>query len=332
MFVTPESKRPGVLVAVVSGGRPRLKERPTAKYFDSLAQYGLKPVWVVSEKDAETYERDDHEMIVYPYDWAFEYALNHWTDVQLPPTEAPVLGGFPGREWACLEAERRGCWSVMQLDDNIVEIGVARGGRASNEYCRANGGLSMFVDLLSAVALSTNARMVGAQLKSVTDRAVIARKGFPYSMFVERVGEGREHWHGPFEDDIIHAFQYGGRPDGVTSAVMPVLRYMKCSKVKGGLRTIYDHSRSAQLQRMFPEAAKISIHKSRSNGRGGPRVFHSMTKDAIKNPLTVHDRDLFIQVKKRVEQIYTDWYQLELKYAKEKARRRTAKVAKKVGI
>jgi len=60
--------------------------------------------------------------------------------------------------------------------------------------------------------------MVGANLDAIPYvKLQIARAGFTYSMFVEKVGPGREPWYGPFEDDITHAFQYGIRADGAHS-------------------------------------------------------------------------------------------------------------------
>lgn len=329
MFVTPEAKRAGLLVAVISGGRSKLYQRPTAKLLAALQDFApAGVVWIVNEHDAGEYERDGLPFAVYPDDWAFEYAKAHWTDIQLPPETAKALGAFPGREWACLEAERRGCWGVMQLDDNIVQISVARGGGAAARYCYRNGGIALHADLLSAVALSTNGRMVGAHLQSAArERPAIARAGFPYSCFVEKVGPGREHWHGPYEDDIIQAFQYGTRADGATAAVVSAVRYMKDSKTTGGLRTIYDHSRSVQLQRMFPESAAIRVMKSRSNGRGEPRVFHKMSAGAIRNQLRVTDPELFAAVKARIEEILVEWHAEDQASAREKVARRVAQAA-----
>ena len=66
MFVTSETDREGLLVAVISGGRPRLSERPTAKFLKDLEESGFRNIiWVVSEKDAPSYERDDYEVCVY---------------------------------------------------------------------------------------------------------------------------------------------------------------------------------------------------------------------------------------------------------------------------
>ena len=40
-------------VAIISGGRPKLKQRPTARLLAPLKDAGIKNIaWVVSEKDA----------------------------------------------------------------------------------------------------------------------------------------------------------------------------------------------------------------------------------------------------------------------------------------
>jgi hypothetical protein len=303
MYVVNPERRAGLLVSVITGGRPKLEQRPTAAWLADLADYGIPAeniVWTVAEHHADGYERDKHPLLTYSTDWAFEYAREHWTAVDRQPEHGGFLGAFPGREFAALEAEKRGCWGVLQLDDNIKWLGVIH----DQEYGRLpllrRGGLAFTVDMLAAVALSTNSRMTGAQLsatigdrQSVRAAKTFARPGFPYSLFIETVGPGREHWHGPFEDDIMHALQYGRGAAGYTAALLPWLKYCKESTSNTGMRKVYDHTRAVALQRMFPDVAKIMIKSAKSNGRGGPRVFHHMLPGAVRNPLRVLDRELF---------------------------------------
>ncbi|CPR79340.1 GREB1-related protein [Mycobacteroides abscessus] len=325
--VTTPEQRGGLLVAVITGGRPNLAQRPTKLFLDQLKPFGLGDVvWVVDDRDAEGYETDEHDLAVYPRQWAFEYASEHWMGLERPDPDG-FFGAFPGREWACIEAERRGCWGVLQLDDNISRLSIPRGGRAAFATARENGGLGLFADLLAGVVLSTNGRMVGANLDSVPQAELqVARAGFPYSLFIERVGPDREHWYGPFEDDITHGFQYGTRADATTAAVLPLLRYMKESKSKTGMRAKYNHTRAVQLQRIFPESAKIRVQATLSNGRGQPRVFHKMLNGAIRNPLTVHDPALFDGVKTRLEGLLSDWELAHREVVRAKIERRMGKV------
>lgn len=331
-LVTTDAERAGLLVAVVSGDRPTLKERDTAKLLPPLHDLGVQgPVWVVSEEDAPRYERDEHELCVYPQAWAEEYARTHWTDIT-PMSESARLGPPPGREWACREAERRGCWGVLTLDDNIRRLAIIREGGTAATFILAEetlGGLYLYADLLAGVALSTNARMVGAYLNSIPavsrGNRVVARVGFPYSLYVERVGPGREEWYGPCEDDIIHAFQYANRPDGATAAIMPFLLYHKENLSKTGLRRIYDSTRSVGLQRMFPQGADVRVQKTHSNGRGDPRVFHKMKTDALRNPLVVTDHERYAAIRKTVEQVAALWYPAYLDGKRRKAVRRATR-------
>ena len=335
MFVTSDEQRGGLLVAVISGGRPKLMERPIARTFlDDLAGSGVADVvWVVSDKDAPGYERDDHPIVEYPSGWAYEYASRHWMQTTPPDRKTGFYGAFPGREWACLEAERRGCWGVLQIDDNVNRLSVPRGGAGAFAVARDHGGLAMFMDLIAAVALSTNGRMVGANLDAViTAEPTVARAGFPYSLFIEQVGEGREHWYGPFEDDITHAFQYGTRADGATAALLPMLRYSKESKSKSGMRAKYNHERSVQLQRIFPESAKVSVRATRSNGKGTPRVFHTMLPGAIRNPLTVHNPELFGAVREKLGRMVVEWNDAQLEANRDKVARRVAKAKTAVKV
>lgn len=327
MFVTSAEQRGGLLVAIITGGRPKLSQRPTRKLIPALRAAGVHDVvWVVSDKDAPDYERDDNDLAIYSADWAHEYAADHWMQ-PTPPEPGAFLGAFPGREWACLEAERRGCWGVLQLDDNIVRLSVAQGGGgAGSQVVDINGGAGLYADILAALALSTNGRMVGAQLDAVPEQqAILARPGFPYSMFIERVGDGREHWYGPFEDDITHAFQYGTRADGATSVVVPLTRYAKESKSKTGMRAKYNHERSVQLQRIFPESAKIGVRLTRANGQGEPRVFHTMTANAIRNPMTISDQQLYDSLRARFADLISEWRQLKHASNREKVMKRAAR-------
>lgn len=325
MFVTRSDQRSGLLVAVVSGMRPALEERPTARFLSDLHGFGVQDiVWVVSERHAHEYERDDHPLCVYPKDWAHDYAKSHWMLAAEP--DPGFLGAFPGREWACREAERRGCWGVLQLDDNLIRTVFPRDGWAGREVIARNGGLAVFVDLLIAVTLATNGRMVGAQLSSIPYvKLQLARAGFPYSVFIERVGAGREDWYGPYEDDITHAYQYGTRADAgsSTAIVMPLLRYKKEPSSKSAMRAYYDNTRAVSLQRIFPESAKVVIKQKRSNGMGTPRVYHTMSPHAIRNRLVVKDRELFTGVKHRVEELLPQWRELNAQRVREKVERRS---------
>jgi hypothetical protein len=308
MFATSSADRAGLLVAVITGGRPTLKARSTSRFLDECKAAGVADVvWVLNERHAETYERDDNPFVTYTDAWAYEYAAGHWMSPERPPEFGGFLGAFAGREAACREAERRGCWGVLQLDDNIVARYWQRATRGGKAVLNERGGYGFIVDVLVGLAKSTNARMVGAQLAAVSiSEHRVARTGFPYSSFIERVGPGREEWFGPFEDDITHALQYGDRADGATTALSPMLRYQKASAATGktkdlsGMRSQYGHERSKNLQRLNPHSTRVMVKAKTSNGRGEPRVFHQMPAGAIRNPLVVHDPVLFGRVADRL--------------------------------
>lgn len=324
MFVTSAEQRGGVLVAVITGGRPKLAQRHTRRHLPELKKAGFTNIcWVVAEHDAPQYERDEYDLAIYPTQWAHDYAAAHWMSTDPVPPPGGFVGAFAGREWACLEAERRGCWAVLQLDDNIASLSVARGSKAGCEVVRNNGGLALYADLLAATTAATNGRMVGAQLCAVPEvRIQTARPGFPYSLFIEQVGQGREHWYGPFEDDITHAFQYGTRYDGATAAIMPLIQYQKEHKSKSGMRGKYNHKRALQLQRIFPQSAKINVRKTHSNGRGQPRIFHTMTAGSIRNPLVVKNKALYRRVNDRLAGVMEEWAGLNQHYNQQKIRAR----------
>lgn len=325
-MLTPVDKRAGLLVAVITGGRPELKQRPTAKFLGDLKAAGFTNIcWVVAERDAHGYERDEHEMVVYPDRWAEEYAASHWMNTT-PYEPGTFYGAFVGREYACLEAERRGCWGVLQLDDNIVEVCMFKNTATGSRVLRENGGFAVFADVLACITLTTNGRMVGAQLTAVASSApTVSRPGFPYSCFVEEVGKGREHWFGPFEDDITHAFQYGVRADDATALVVPTLMYRKESSSKTGMRSKYNHERSVNLHRIFPQSARITAMTTKANGVAGKdneRVFHRMKAGAIETPQAVTDRASYSKVRDYLAGILEEYLSARKEDAKLKVQKR----------
>lgn len=333
MFVTSEADRAGIFVAVISGGRPALKDRPTHKFLAQLKEHGFTNIaWIVAEHHADEYERDEHEIVSYPSQWAADYAAEHWMHTDPVPGAGGFHGAFPGREWACLEAERRGCWAVLQLDDNIISLSMVmlRGG--GGKIVEEHGGLASHADFLAGFMKSTNGWMVGANLSSIPEpEKRVIRTGFCYSLFLERVGEGREHWYGPFEDDITHAFQYGTRADGAAPLLVPLINYTKESKSSSGMRKHYNHKRAVQLQRIFPESARIGVRRTTSNGLGDARVFHSMSPTAIRNPLVVKDKALYNQTVKRLNALLEVWAERSLEHNRAKIAGRIEKIKTKGG-
>lgn len=325
MWLLNDDERKGLLVAVITGGRPLLRQRPTAKFLKDLHAFVPKEniIWIAREDDAEKYERDEHEIVTYTQEWAFAYASEHWM-LTKKPERGGFYGAFVGREAACLEAEKRGCWGVLQLDDNITQIGLNGSRKADTEIIKRHGGLAFITDLLGATARTTNSRMTGAQLTAVNNvETKVARTGFPYSLFIETVGEGREHWYGPYEDDITHALQYGDQPS-TTATIVPSLRYKKESKSKSGMRAHYNHERAVQLQRIFPERAHLTITR-RANGMGDKRVFHKLAAGAVRNPLVIHHRERFQKIRERLTEVTRDWAQLSRKFNREKVTDRLEK-------
>ncbi len=328
MSVTQADLLAGILPAVISGGRPALKQRPVAKYLSGLRGITADPVWVVMDEQAAGYERDGHEIVTYSRDWAADYAASHWTALK-PPEDGGFFGAFPGREWACRTAEERGYWGVLQMDDNIDRISCFNSHAPARRIVMERGGLGMFADLLAAVTLSTNGWMTGAFLASVNPhyKHFVARPGFPYSLFLERVGEGRESWVGPFEDDITHAYQYAYSGTSATALIVNSLIYQKEAKSATGMRAHYNHERAVALQRMFPETAQITVLSRKSNGKGEPRVFHKMAPEALRTrtPLVITDPVLFAETKAYISDLAAQWYDEVIKGVRTRVEARAAR-------
>jgi hypothetical protein len=261
------------LVCIITGGRPALQDRPTRQFTDSLHAAGLSDVeWVIRKDQAPAYERDDLPLNIYPTTWASSYAKGQWRHPTAVWEPGGFFGAFPGREWAMRTAEDRGYSAVLQLDDNIDVIGLLNANQPAFRSVMNPGAL---LRLLAEVTLSTNSWMTGAQLSSVVPKGLTAlvRPGYPYSAFTERTGPGRMPYHGPFEDDIMHALEYGlyGGPHR-TAGVVDVIRYNKEHKARaGGMRSRYDASRGLEIANRYPQNVRIGM---------GPRT--SGTKDSAR--------------------------------------------------
>ena len=307
--VTPSELLRGVLPVVISGGRPRLAERKTARLLPALCGVTADPVWLVREDRALEYERDGFEVATFPRDEALSYARDHWMG---PRAFSPTafMGCFLEREWACRVARARGFWGVLQLDDNIRRLCVLGPFGACAKVARVNGGLALHADLLAAVTRSTNSAMTGARLEAVmttSEGLTFARAGFPYSLFLERVDvDDREPYYGYVEEDILHAYQIGANASRYTSSLVYPLTYLKqhTALQSSGMRVFYrSNARAAGLQRMAPEMARMIISGAHSNGQGGPRVFHKMLAGSIRTPLVIDDPQLYGAARDRVMEL-----------------------------
>lgn len=285
---------PRVLVAIITGGRAALSDRPTRQYVDSLRAAGFPDIeWVIREDHATAYERDDLPLNTYSVAWASEYARTHWRHPTAVYEPGGFFGAFTGREWAMRSAEERGFDAVLQMDDNVTTLGLLNCTQPAYRDALAAGEV---LRVLTDLCLSTNARMTGAQLNSVlpTGRVSTIRPGFPYSVFAERCGLGRMPYHGPFEDDIMHALEYGrnGGPNR-TAAVVDVIRYNKEYKGKGGMRTQYDATRGLEIARRYPENVRIGISRKSSSPRDNERGVRHFLRTKGFTPVRVLDPDRF---------------------------------------
>lgn len=281
-------------MAVISGGRPALKQRVTARNLPSLVAAGLSDVeWVVRSDQVDGYERDDHPVNVYPVDWADRYAREHWRHPSAVFVPGGFHGAFPGREWVMRSAETRGFDAVLQLDDNILNLGLINSQRPA---LRAGLSAGAMCALLVEFAASTNVAMCGAQLSQVPPtRLKTIRPGFPYSAFVEKTGPGRLPYHGPFEDDIMQAMEYGlhGGP-ARTTGVVEAMKYSKEYTSGSGMRRHYDATRGLEIARRYPANVTLKITRRTSSPRDRSRgVRHLLTTRGF-TPVRVTDRDRFL--------------------------------------
>lgn len=283
---------PRLLVCIISGGRPRPEQRPTDGYLRELQQLG--PVeYVVREDQAGDYTiPSDTTLNTYPVPWADEYAESHWRHPRAVFTPGGFHGAFTGREWAMRTAEERGFDAVLQLDDNINALGPINAN--ANNRAASTSPQRMF-RAASELLLSSNVMMLGLQLASVAPaKAPLLRTGFPYSAFWEQAGAGRMPYFGPFEDDIMHAMEYGlnGGP-GRTVGIIPHLTYAKESKSKTGMRAHYNTERGLELPRRYPRNARIVEARRTSAVNDTRRGVRHVLRTAGFTPIRATDQERF---------------------------------------
>lgn len=317
---------PRLLVAVITGGRPKLSDRPSRRLFESLSTLG-DIEYVVREDQALDYEDDPGVPLnVYPVSWADRYARTHWRHPRAEFKPGGFHGAFTGREWAMRTAEERGYDLVLQLDDNVVQFGPLDASRT--HYYRDILQPADSIRVMIELALSTNLAMFGAQLSTIQPQPVTVplRPGFPYSVFLEKTGPLRMPYYGPFEDDIMHAMEYGlnGGP-ARTVGLTPVITYGKESTSKTGMRRHYNASRGLELVRRYPRNAQLVESRSSSSPLSKGRGIRHMLNTRGFAPIRITDRP-------RYEQAYAD-----LSHLVDIARERIAlearrKISKRAGI
>jgi hypothetical protein len=280
------------LVAIITGGRPSLAERITARHLPSLQAAGFPDVeWVVREDQAAGYEPDAHPFNTYPVAWADSYARTHWRHPVARWEAGGFFGAFTGREWAMRTAEERGYDAVLQLDDNVKLLGLVTCTRPVSREVMDPGEM---LSLLREFAASTNVSMLGAQLNSVPPqgKVKIIRAGYPYSVFIEKCGPGRMPWYGPYEDDVMHALEYAlnGGP-GRTAGVVELMRYIKDHGSKTGMRKHYDNTRGLELPRRYPNNASLKVSRSTSSPKqtNGTRSVRHVLNTRGFTPVKVTD-------------------------------------------
>lgn len=297
-----------LLVQVITGGRPVLKDRPTAKFLVDLRDAGFPVEWVVREDHASEYERDDVPLNIYPLEWANQYAEAHWRHPTFLFKPGSFHGAFTGREWAMRTGERGGFDLVLQLDDNVTHVGVIEA--TSHRYRTPGRTFAEQVHIMAELAMSTNAATLGMQLNSVVPRkrARTLRPGYPYSIFLEKCGAGRLPYFGPFEDDVMHSLEYARRGTQ-TSAVMDTFVYHKKGGGKTGMRRYYDPTRGLELAKRYPENAKLIISRRTSSPKQRMKenlgVRHVLNVKGF-NPVKINNQERFATAEGEVHRLVNE--------------------------
>lgn len=311
-----------ILVCAITGGRPRLADRPTFHYLDQLRDAGLDTAWVIREDHVDGYEADTHRIEPYSLDWANRYARTHWRHQVTRFEPNGFHGAFTGREWAMRLGAAGGYDAVIQLDDNVRAIGPLH---ATHSAHRSMTSIPEMFSLLQDVVFSTNVALCGFQLDSIPapDEAPIVRPGFPYSVFMERVTATRLPYYGPFEDDIMHALDYGLSPAPITAGVMEVFKYKKISGGTSGMRAKYNASRGLELARRYPKNARLGVGSRTSSVQDTAKGFRHFLNTKGFTPVTITDPERFQTASAEVARIITACLQVSVAMSHEKMTRRS---------
>lgn len=311
---------PKILICIITGGRPELKDRPTRKLipvFSSLADVE----YVIREDHAPDYEPDPNiPLNVYSLDFANKYARTHWRHPRTQFQPDGFHGAFTGREWAMRSGEARGYDLVLQLDDNIQTANPVQATRLG----RKPGWESRFLEsvrVTAEISMSTNLAMLGHQLASIAPQREVSsvRVGYPYSFFFEKTGPGRMPYYGPFEDDIMHTLEYalnGGR--NRTSGLIPMFTYAKESGSKTGMRKHYNAERGLEISRRYPNNVKLTESvKSTAPGTRERGVRHMLNTRGF-TPIRVTDKERFLSAQKDLVTLVTESHELFKSYFRDK--------------
>ena len=280
-----------LLIQVITGGRPKLAERPTSRFLKELSRIGTVE-WCIREDHILGYERDAFPFNPYPVEFANEYARTHWRHSESRWEPGGFFGAFPGREWACLSAEERGYDAVLQLDDNVRDLGLVN---AHLPAYRDGAGPADLLSALAELSASSNVAMLGAQLNSAppSPRAKVLRTGYPYSVFIEKVGPSRLPYYGPFEDDIMHALDYALPETPITAGVVDAIRYVKDSKSRTGMRSHYNPLRGLEISRRYPRNVRLQLGPRTSSPVDQTRGVRHYLNTSGFTPVRILDRERY---------------------------------------
>lgn len=312
-----------VAVRVITGGRPALKDRPTAKHLQALLDAGFADAaWVIREDQVDGYEVDDHPFVTYPVEWADRYARAHWRHPTAVCEPGGFHGAFTGREFAMRHAEEQGYDAVLQMDDNVVSLGLLTSSQPA--FRKAMSGGEMLA-LLQEFSASTNAMMLGAQLNSTVPkgRLKMIREGYPYSVFIEKCGPGRMEWNGPYEDDIMHALDYAlyGGPLR-TAGVVEVMKYLKQHGGTSGMRKHYNASRGLEIARRYPDNVRLRVSRRTSSPNDKAKGVRHFLNTKGFTPIRVTDRERFLAAEARLQEGVQQALAYRREWDREKMRRR----------
>lgn len=196
--------------------------------------------------------------------------------------------GGTSAPWVWLDVDDAEARRIMLDDNHVGELG-GYDDRMLLESLRAAQAAGDLLDTSYVAEDLLSLERSVANLDFVTG---IHTDGIPLS---DVSGPGRMPYHGPFEDDIMHALEYAlhGGP-GRTAAVVDVIRYNKEHKARaGGMRTQYNAARGLEIANRYPRNVRIGLGPRTSGTKDSARgVRHFLNTNGF-TPVTVTDLPRF---------------------------------------
>ena len=257
-----------VLVVEISGKRPGgVKERPTEKYKINYDH-------IIISNNSMGYETD-WEIVNVPQEF------EEWYKKEIKSSENAWYAPM-NRTYAIKYAKEHGYKYLIQLDDNILQIGIKTniGNRKlrikNNEYL-----INDMIDILVEILKNTNAGMSGCNIESMSvPNGQFLAERYCYSFFALKLDVCPDIFQGDFEDDIEYRLKLSQMKIPCVQCVP--LSYAKTGQAKdkdlSGCRAEYKKQgvlRGEHMRKLYGDIYSCGYASGAKAGRNGDKSARS---------------------------------------------------------